>query len=80
MLARSSTYLLRIERFDNTKRKYILHAMKKTICEIFQNHALKITVTHTVRLRAMRNTNKKKLKPPSALGYLITVNFDDNFI
>ena len=49
--------------------------MKKTIWEIFKNHALKFTVTHTVRLRAMRNTNKKKLKPPSALGYLITVNF-----
>ena len=55
-LARS---LLRIERFDKTKRKYISHAIKKTICETFQNYALKITVTHTVRLRAMRNTKKK---------------------
>ena len=32
---------------------------KKTICETFKNHALKIMVTHTVRLRAMRNTKKK---------------------
>ena len=56
-LARS---LLRIERFDKTKRKYISHAIEKTICETFKNRALKITVTaHTVRLRAMRNTKKK---------------------
>ena len=34
-LARS---LLRIERFDKTKRKYISHAIKKTIFETFKNH------------------------------------------
>ena len=51
--------LLRIERFDKTKRKYISNAIKKTTCETFKNYALKITVTHPVRLRAMRNTKKK---------------------
>ena len=40
--------LLRIERFDKTKRKNIRKPIKKTICETFKNHALKITVTHTV--------------------------------
>ena len=41
-------FLLPIQRFDKTKRKYISHAIKKTICETFKKHALKTTVTHTV--------------------------------
>ena len=87
-------FLLRIERFDKTLRKHISHAIKKTICKTFKNHALKITVTRTVRLCEIQRKRCKgrltlshnrwcaynselrwKLKPPSALGYLIMANF-----
>ena len=89
-LARS---LLRVEHFDKTKRKYISHAIEKTICETFKNHGYSHCPTDSEQREIQRKRRKGgltsshnrwcaynselrwKLKPPSALGYLITANF-----